>query len=448
VTKVPETRYARKGDVHIAYQVVGDGPFDLLYAAHGLTPIDLMWDEPLLARALRRLASFSRLIVAEVGGWGSSDSVPTAELPAMQAWMDDLAAVLDAAKSERAALFAYGEACLHTMLFAAAHPERVRAMVLWSPFARFARASDHQFGVPEPTLVRLIDARHQAHGNGGALDIIAPSRRDDATFRHWWARGERLGAGPGTSSAIYELYVRSDLRGVVGSIQSPVLLLRRRGDRYVRDGHAADLAERIAHAELVELPGDDHLWFTSDVDQVVDHIQEFLTGTHASVRTNRVLSTVLFTDVVGSTERAAAMGDQRWTALRDTHDEIVAREIESFRGRVVKSTGDGVLATFDGPARAIDCARDIHRRVEALQLAVRIGLHTGEVEMTGDDVGGIAVHIAARIVDLAGPGETLVSGSIPPLVLGSGIHFEERGTHDLRGVPDRWPILAVADADG
>jgi class 3 adenylate cyclase len=376
VVAIPETRYARKGDVHIAYQVVGDGPLDL--------------------------------------------------------------PVRPAGKSS--------EGCLHTMLFAATHPDRVASLVLWSPYARLMRGADHPFGIPEETMDRVIDAQREVSGSGVLVDFLAPSRGGDPAFRRWWARCERLGAGPGTASAIYALYVRSDLRGVLASIQAPTLVLWRTGDRYVREGHSAHVAAQIADSEFVELPGDDHVWFAGDADAVVDRIESFLTGRRSRVNPNRVLSTVLFTDIAGSTERAAALGDDRWAALLAAHHDLTGRLVRDFGGRVVKSTGDGMLATFDGPARAISCAREIHGALESLDLVVRIGLHTGEIEMMADDVGGIAVHIAARIVELAQPGQVLVSGAVPPLVLGSGIAFEERGIHELRGIPDRWPIFAVAES--
>jgi class 3 adenylate cyclase len=443
---IPDTQYARHGDTHLAYQVLGDGPFDLLHIVMGYLPIDLMWDEPVLARALRRVASFSRLITCDLRGWGSSDAVPTVGLPTMQAWMDDLGAVLDAAGSKQVALFASAEAGLPAMLFAATHPERVRAMVLWSPYAKFVRAPDYPWGAPQATVDLYVDRLREAWGTGGLVELLAPSRRDDPSFRRWWARCERVGAGPGSAAATYEVFVNTDVRGVLASIQAPTLLMRRRGDGLVREGHARALADQIAGAQMVELPGEDNAWFTQDVDDVVDHLQSFLTSVRHGATSNRVLSTVLFTDIVKSTELATEMGDERWMALLTKHDDIVGRHVESFRGRVIESTGDGVLATFDGPARAIHCARAIRDALEPLEISIRVGLHTGEVESKEDGIGGIAVHIAARVMALAGPGEILVSGSMPPLVLGSDISFSDRGTHALKGVPTPWPIFAVDDS--
>ncbi len=270
-----------------------------------------------------------------------------------------------------------------------------------------------------------------------------PSWAGDAGKRRWWARGERLAGGPGYFKAIFDLYLRTDVRPALDSIQAPTLLLHRRDDRHVTGGHVRYLADRIPNARLVELDGDDHVWFAGDSDRALDEIESFVTGSRNARPTNRVLSTVLFTDIVGSTERAEALGDQAWTAALDVHNGVVERHVASARGDVIKFTGDGALATFDGPARAITCACAIRDAVQDLGLDIRAGLHTGEVEMIDRDVHGIAVHIAARIMALAGPGEVLVSGAIPPLVLGSRITFDDRGRHELKGVRDPWPVLAV-----
>jgi class 3 adenylate cyclase len=443
---VPQTVYARDGDAHIAYQVVGDRGPDLLFVPTATFPIDLLWDEPTVARHLRRLASFSRLIMTDLLGMGSSDAVPIQNLPAMQAWTDGLVAVLDAVGSESASVFATGESALPVMLLAASHPQRVHSLVLWAPFARFLRADDYPCGMPEPTFTRYVDGFGDTVGTGAVADILAPSWAGDAGKRRWWARGERLAGGPGYFKAIFDLYLRTDVRPVLDSIQAPTLLLHRRGDRHVTSGHPRYLAERIPHARLVELDGNDNAWFAGDSDRVLDEIESFVTGARAAAPTNRVLSTVLFTDIVGSTERAEALGDEAWTAALDVHNEVVERHVASARGEVIKFTGDGALATFDGPARAIDCACAIRDAVQDLGLNIRAGLHTGEVEMIDRDVHGIAVHIAARIMALAGPGEVLVSGVVPPLVLGSRIAFDDRGNHELKGVRDPWPVLAVREA--
>lgn len=441
----PDTRYARDGDAHLAYQVVGDGGPDLLFVPTATFPIDLLWDEPTVAAQLHRLASFSRLILSDLLGVGSSDAVPINARPAMQSWSDGLAAVLDAVGSECVSIFAMAESVLPVMLLAASHPHRVRSLVLWSPFARYLRAPDQPFGMPEPTLARYLDGFLDTVGTGVLVELLAPSWAGDDGKRRWWARSERLAGGPGYFRAVLELFLRSDVRPALESIQAPTLLLHRRGDRHVLGDHAQALAERIGHARLVELDGDDHVWFAGNTDLVLDEIESFLTGERSATPTNRVLSTVLFTDIVGSTERAAQLGDDAWTATLAAHDRVVERHVGGSRGAVVKFTGDGALATFDGPARAINCACAIRDAVEDLGLSIRAGLHTGEVEMAQGDVHGIAVHIAARIMALAAPGEVLVSGVIPPLVLGSRIVFADRGSHQLKGVPNRWPVLAVRD---
>lgn len=442
MSATPETFYARSGDAHVAYQVVGDGP-DLLVVPTATFPIDLLWDDPTVAGHLRRLASFSRLILTDLLGTGSSDAVPIHDRPAMQLWTDGLLAVLDAAASECVSVFAMSESGLPVMVLTASHPHRVRSLVLSGAFARYARADDQSFGMPEPVLSAYLDGYEQTVGRGGVLDNLAPSWADDAAKRRWWARGERLSGGPGYFRAILDLFLRSDVRPALESIQAPTLLLHRRGDRHVRIEHARDLAERIPNARLVEFDGEDNVWFAGDADRMLDEIESFLTGGRPAAPSNRVLSTVLFTDIVGSTRRAAQLGDEAWSTALAAHNRVVERHVAGARGVLVKFTGDGALATFDGPARAISCASAIRDAVEDLGLTIRAGLHTGEVEMAGGDVHGIAVHIAARIMALAAPGEVLVSGAIPPLVLGSRITFADRGSHELKGVPDRWPVLAV-----
>ncbi len=439
----PETLYAKDGDAHIAYQIVGDGP-DLLFIPTATFPIDLLWDEPTVAGHLRRLSSFSRLILTDLLGTGSSDAVPIHDRPAMQSWTDGLVAVLDAVGSECVSVFAMSESALPAMVLTASHPHRVRSLVLFGPFARYVRAPDQPFGMPEPALATYLDGFERTVGRGGVVDNLAPSWAGDVAKRRWWARGERLSGGPGYFRAILDLFLHSDVRPALESIQAPTLLLHRRGDRHVRGAHARDLAERIPHARLVELDGDDNIWFAGDADRVLDEIESFLTGGRPAAPSNRVLSTVLFTDIVGSTQRAAQLGDEAWTTALAAHNRVVERHVAGSRGALVKFTGDGALATFDGPARAINCACAIRDAVEDLGLTIRAGLHTGEVEMADGDVHGIAVHIAARIMALAAPGEVLVSGAIPPLVLGSRIAFADRGSHELKGVPDCWPVLAVS----
>lgn len=444
----PETQYARDGDAHLAYQVVGEKGPDLLFVPTPTFPIDLLWDEPTVAAHLHRLASFSRLILTDLLGVGSSDGVPPTDRPAMQSWTDGLLAVLNAAGSECASIFSMSGASLPVMLLAASHPQRVRSLVLWSPFVRYVRAPDHPFGIPESVLTRYLDGFEAAIGTGAMVDVLAPSWARDAAKRRWWARSERLAGGPGYVTALFDLFLRTDARPLLESIQAPTLVTRRRGDRDLRHDHVRDLAERIPHARLLEFDGDDSVWFAGDADPVLDEIESFLTGGRRATSSNRVLSTVLFTDIVESTKRAAQLGDEAWKTALGAHNRVVERHVAASRGALVKFTGDGALATFDGPARAINCACAIRDAVEDIGLTIRVGLHTGEVEMVAGDVHGIAVHIAARIMALAAPGEVLVSGVIPPLVLGSQMTFNDRGDHELKGVPGSWGVLAVDDARG
>ncbi len=441
---IPDTVYTRGGDAHVAYQVVGDGP-DLLFVPTSTFPIDLLWDDPAVAGYLRRLASFSRVILTDLLGVGSSDAVPVQERPAMQSWTDGLVDVLDAVGSESASIFAMSESALPTMLLAASHPRRVRSLVLWSPYAYYLQTSDIPFGMPESDVPQYVQWCEDEVGTGKTM-MLTPSWEDEPAKRRWLARGERLAGGPGYLSAILDLFLRTDVRHVLDSIQATTLVMHRSGDRHVPDGHAQYVAERIPLARWVEFDGEDHEWLAGESDRVLDEIESFLTGARLTVPTNRVLSTVLFTDIVGSTQQASALGDEAWSAALNAHNSVVERHVAGARGSVVKFTGDGALATFDGPARAINCACAIRDAVSDLGLTIRTGLHTGEVEMVDGDVHGIAVHIAARIMALAGPGEVLVSGAIPPLVLGSRIAFEDRGYHELKGVPDKWPVLAVASS--
>jgi class 3 adenylate cyclase len=438
-----ETRYARVGDVRVAYQVVGDHGPDLLFVPTGMFPIDLIWDEPTVAGHLRRLASFSRLILTDLVGGGSSDDLLDDE-PALQLWVDGLLAVLDAVGSESASLFTMQGAGLPAIQLAASHPQRVRSLVLWSPHALYARAPDHPFGMPEATLRRYVDLTGEMMGTGAIVDRLAPSWSGDAAKRRWWARSERLCGGPRHFKALLEFWVRIDVRPALESVQAPTLLMRRRGDRDVVRGQVEYLAERIPQTRYVEFDGEDSVWFAGDADVVLDEIESFITGTRGVKPSNRVLSTVLFTDIVDSTQRAAQLGDEVWTKALAAHDRIVEQYVSSWRGEIVKFTGDGVLATFDGPARAIECACAVRDAVEDVGLKIRAGLHTGEVEMADGDVHGIAVHVAARIMSLAGPREVLVSGVIPPLVLGSRLTFTDRGEHELKGVPGEWHLSAVA----
>lgn len=445
VSGVPETHYARSGNVDVAYQVAqGDGP-DILLVSYPAIPIDLMWDDPLLARGLRRLTDAARLLACDLRGWGSSGPIH-GQVPALQAWMDDIASVMDASGSEKASVVAMGALGAPAMLFAAAHPERVSSLVLVDSHARYERADDYPIGMPDNTLRRAVEWYSASLGRGPIGDLMAPSRAADPLFRQWLLRAERLSMGPGDPerTATVDRFMRADVRSVLPAIRAPCLVIHRTGDRFVRVAHSHYLAERVPTAQLIELPGADHLWCSGDVDGLFEQIAAFISGTpERRLPGDRVLATIVFTDIVGSTEIARSLGDRVWRATLERYEEIAARHVESFRGRLVKSTGDGTLALFDGPARAIDCACAIRDAVGSLRLRIRAGVHTGEIEMMGNDIGGIAVHIGARVTALAAADQVLVSAAVPPLVIGSGVQFEDRGIHSLRGVSDPWRLFAA-----
>ncbi len=441
---VPDTHYARAHGVNIAYQVWGEGPFDVLFVSHPVDPIDLMWDDPLVAAALRRLGSVARVIMLDLRGAGSSDAVKVDETSRLEAWVDDLIAVMDAVGSSSAAVVASGESARPAMMLAATHPARVRALALINAYARFERAPDYPQGAPAAMAAHLIADYREKMGTGSVSADLAPSRAHDPVFVRWRNRCERLAGAPATMGPLYDFLLHADVRSALKLIQAPTLVLHREGNPYIRVSHGRYLAEHIPDARLCELRGKDHNWYSGDVDALFDELVAFLTGARASEPNSRHLATVLFTDIVGSTERAVSLGDQRWAAALSAHNEIVNGHVSGFRGRLVKLTGDGALATFDGPARAIQCATGMRASLDAQGLQIRAGVHTGEVELMGDDIGGVAVHVAARIMSLAQPGELLASGVLPPLVLGSGIEFSDRGSHVLKGIAGEWAVVAVS----
>jgi class 3 adenylate cyclase/pimeloyl-ACP methyl ester carboxylesterase len=440
----PVTRYARSGDLHIAYQVVGDGPIDLVYVPTWISQIEHVWEEPGVARYFTRLATFSRLIMFDRRGTGLSD--PFVEAPALEEQMDDVVAVMDAAGSERAAVFAQLEAGAMATLFAATHPERATALVLYEAMPRMAWAPDYDWPLTREEREAFIANGGLVNwGDGSRLVGLAPKSSQNPRLREWFARLERLAASPGTAAKLMLMNAEIDVRAVLPTITVPTLVLHRADDRFVDIRHSRYLAEHIPGARYVELPGDEAITFGAGAGPLLDEIEEFLTGERHPTDAERILATVMFSDIVDSTQRAAELGDRRWRDLLAAIEDAVDRELSRFRGRAVKSMGDGFLATFDGPARGIRCAaaiRDVAR--SQLGLEVRSGLHTGEIELIGDDVGGIAVHIGARVGAAAGPGEVLVSGTIKDLVVGSGIAFEDRGERELRGVPGSWRLRAAA----
>lgn len=446
--EVPEIRYAKSGDAHVAYQVLGDGPIDLLALNNG----SMIWidrdDEPHWSRFDHRLASFSRLIRFDPSGLGLSDPLGSGSRPTIELQVQDAVAVLDAVGSSRAALFGVSEGGLAAMLLSATHPERISAQVLMHCWARLARDDDYPHGVPQHVLDRFVDTVTDPTFGGDAVDdlaLSAASLADDVEFRSWWKRaGERF-ASPGVARA-HDVWTNgADIRAVLPLINTPTLVLHRIDNPLVRMGHARYLAAHIRGAKLVELPGRDHLPFVGETDALLGEIEEFLTGTRAAPNTDRVLATILFTDIVDSTKRAADAGDRRWRELLDNHDRMAQRQVHRFGGRQVKTTGDGILATFDGPARAIQCGLAICDGARRLGVEVRVGVHTGEVERRGDDVAGIGVHIAARVQSCAQPGEVWVSRTVTDLVTGSAINFGDRGEHPLKGVPGAWQLFAVVE---
>jgi class 3 adenylate cyclase/pimeloyl-ACP methyl ester carboxylesterase len=439
---IPETRYAKSGAAHIAYQIVGAGPTDLVLITGLFSHIEHQWEEPSFARFLERLASFSRLIVFDARGAGLSDRAP--ELPPMEEQMDDVLAVLDAAGSASASFFGVSQAGPMAILFAASHPERTRALVLYGSYARPRAADGYPWGRTAEWMDdygRLID---DAWGTGMFLSQVAPTRIDDEAFRQWWSRYERLSYGPGNALAYFRMNAQIDVRPILRTIRTPTLVLQRRDDVYRDPGQARYLADEIPGAKLVELAGIDHLPYVGDSGAVLDEVQEFLTGVRPPPEYDRVLATVLFTDIVRSTERASAIGDRAWKELLERHHAVVRHELGRFRGREIDTAGDGFLATFDGPARAVRCAQAIISQLHPIGLEIRAGVHTGEIElMDGGGVGGIAVHIGARVAAQAGPSEILVSGTVRDLVAGSGIDFDDQGTHQLKGVPGEWRLFSV-----
>jgi pimeloyl-ACP methyl ester carboxylesterase len=434
---LPVTRYAKSRDIHVAYQVFGDGPVNLVLAPPFVSNIENYWDEPDFSRWLLRLASYARIVMLDKRGTGMSDRVT--ELPGLDERMDDIRAVLDAAGMDQAALLGISEGGPLTALFAATYPHRCRALVLYGTFARFA-----SWLPTAEALAAYLDYIDQAWGSGGSLPMFAPSRQHDPAFQRWWGRFERLGASPAAAIALMRMNSQIDISDILPTIRVPALVIHRTDDVTIDVEGGRYLAEHIPGARYVELPGTDHIPFVDEnAMEIADLIGEFLTGSRTPIAADTVLATVLFTDIVGSTEKAVSLGDRRWRDLLDNHHTIVRRNLQRFRGREIDTAGDGFLATFDGPARGVRCACAIADDIRSLGIDVRAGLHTGECEIMDDKVGGIAVHIGARVAALAGPREVLVSSTVKDLVAGSGLRFSDRGSQSLKGVPDQWRIFAT-----
>jgi class 3 adenylate cyclase len=422
---------------------VGDGPLDIVLVDQWFSNVDAQWQFPPLARLLAQLASFSRVIVFDKRGTGLSDPVAVDALPTLEEWSDDLRAVLDAVGSERPALISGVGASFMTLVFAATHPTRTSALVLVDPLARMAWAPDYPIGQPLDRLPEDLERLRAGWGVAGTMGFLAPSLLANHSLAQQYLRYERQSASPGAGKAMIGMLYDSDVRHVLPAIRVPTLVLHHAAGARIGPAHGRYIAERIQGARYVELPGSENYIWAGDADGLVAEIQEFLTGVRPVSDPDRVLATVLFTDLVDSTGRAAELGDARWRAVLAEHHREIRSALERFRGREIKTTGDGFLATFDGPARGVRCAVAIRDAMTSAGIVVRAGLHTGEIELTDDDVAGIAVHIAARICALASPGEVFVSSTVKDLVAGSGLVFEDRGRRQLKGVPDDWAIFAA-----
>ena len=437
---MPTTRYALSRDVHIAYQVFGDGPLDIVLVWGGVSHIELFWETARFARFFERLASFARVIQFDRRGIGLSDRV--GGVAPLEERMDDVRAVMDAAGSERAALFGESEGAPMSVLFAATYPERTIALIPYGPLVSFV-GEGLPWAIPRDAYEVVLDMLVDGWGDGRSVDLFSPSLAHDPAARIAASRIERYAATPSAFRDAMEMNASIDIRPVLASVNVPTLVLHRTGDRVVGVEQGRFLAANIDGAKLVELEGSDHLLGAGDVDVIADEVQQFLTGTLGAAELERVLATVVFTDIVDSTRRAADLGDRAWSEMLDHHDEVTRRLVAAHRGRLIKSTGDGLLATFDGPARAIRCSTAMRDALRAIGLETRVGVHTGELERRGDDIGGIGVHIAARVEAAAAPGEVLVSRTVTDLVAGSGLTFVDRGEHELKGVPGTWRLFAV-----
>ncbi len=439
----PKTEYARSGDVNIAYQVVGDGPVDLVFTFGWASHLDFQWTDPTFTRFLRRLAQFARVIVFDKRGCGLSD--PVGRAPTIEDRMDDIRAVMDAVGSERPVLIGYSEGGVMAALYAAAHPERTTALVLYETWVSGLLDPEQNLGGERWLDVdRQVRAAIDSWGEGLSLDIVAPSLAASALQRRLYGAFERASMSPGMALVLWESLIQVDIRHVLPTIDVPTLIVHHTGSSIPVE-NARYSARHIPGARFVELEGIDHAPLTHDADRIAGEIEEFLTGARGTREPDRVLATVLFTDIVGSTDHAHQLGDRAWRELLERHNGLVRGEFERFGGREIKHTGDGFLATFDGPARAIRCARAIRASLLDLGINNRAGLHTGECELVGDDIGGMAVHIGARVLGMADAGAILVSSTVKELVVGSGISFEERGSHALKGTPGQWTLFAVAD---
>jgi pimeloyl-ACP methyl ester carboxylesterase/DNA-binding winged helix-turn-helix (wHTH) protein/class 3 adenylate cyclase len=443
IHRAPETRYATSGDVNIAYQVVGSGALDVVFVMGWVSHLEYFWEEPSFARFLTRLASFSRLILFDKRGTGLSDRVPNNELPTLEQRMDDVRAVMEAVGSDRAALIGVSEGGPMCSLFAATYPEKTSALVMIGTYAKRIWDEDYPWGPSSEERQKFYDLMQREWGGPVGLDERAPSVADDPHFREWWATYLRMGASPGAALALTKMNAEIDVRHVLPSIRVPTLVIHREGDLCLKVEEGRFVASSIPGSKYVELPGVDHLPFVGDQDAILDEVEEFLTGVRHAPEYDRVLATVLFTRIVDSSLQAEQLGERRWRDLIERHHAYIRRDLELFKGREIEMVGDGLLATFDGPARAIRCACAITDSASRLGIKIKAGLHTGECDVMEDKVGGIAVEIGAQVAMNAAVGEILVSHTVKDLVAGSGLSFEDRGAQTLMDVPGEWHLFAV-----
>ena len=439
----PDICYADAEDGEVAYQIIGNGPDDLIFVPSWESSLEVIWEDPAISKFLHRLASFSRLIVFDKRGTGVSSPLPLNALPTLEQWTDDVLTVLDAARSPRAVVFGQGAGGAMALLFAATHPERTSALVLLDAQACFIRDADYVAGLPQSSVEKFMAPFRPGWGSGEFAKLFAPQADQDALKRY--ARLQRTSMSPLMATrAFRSVVVESDVRSALPAIRVPTLVLHRRDNQLVRFAHGQYLAQHIDGARFVAVKGDEHLYWLGETDTVLDSVEQFASGRLQAPSDERVLATVVFTDIVESTRRAAAMGDLLWREVLDSHDSLAAQEVEAFRGRLVKSTGDGLLATFDGPTRAVRATQSLRARMTEVGLPIRAGLHAGEIELRRGDIGGISVHIASRIAALANSGEILTSRTLKDLTAGSGLNFIDRGHHALKGLPDEWQVYAVA----
>ena len=443
VAEIPETSFAKLGRDRIAYQVIGEGPPDLLWVTTAGGALDARWEFPPSAAFLRRLASFSRLIMFDRRGVGASDPVSLEALPNWEEWADDALAVLDAVGSKRAAILGETNSGPTAALFAATRPERTQALILVNTAARFLSAPDYPWGMSQDDLDAAVAFVEEHWGTDQLGAFGNPSHAENTDYVRFQAKSARMTCSARAMGTYMRQDHQVDVRHVLASIRVPTLVLHRKDAAFFVADQGRHLAEHIPGARFVSVPGTDISMDLKPTAPILDQIEAFVSEARPSPGADRALQAILFTDIVGSTERAAALGDRRWRGLLESHDAVARTIIDQHGGRLVKLTGDGVLATFDGPGRAIRCAFAVRDALDPLGITVRAGLHTGEVELRGDDIGGIGVHVAARVVERAGAGELLVSGAVPMLVAGSGIEFEDRGEHELKGVPGAWRLYAV-----